>query len=120
MKKVDAADRTFIGSSIPDLYYGINLSVNWSAFDISVFLQGVSGIEIYNDAGSQLMNMSSGNNQLTLVLDRWHGEGTSNTIPRASQDDPNGNNRYSDRWIEKGDYMRIKNLQIGYTFKPAF
>jgi TonB-linked SusC/RagA family outer membrane protein len=119
-KKVDAADRTFIGSSIPDLYYGINLSVNWSAFDISVFLQGVSGIEIYNDAGSQLMNMSSGNNQLTLVLDRWHGEGTSNTIPRASQDDPNGNNRYSDRWIEKGDYMRIKNLQIGYTFKPAF
>ena len=62
--------------------------------------------------------MRSGNNQLKLVLDRWHGAGTSNSIPRASEDDPNSNNRYSDRWIEKGDFLRIKNLQLGYTL-PA-
>jgi TonB-dependent starch-binding outer membrane protein SusC len=115
---VNADDRTFIGSSMPDFYYGINLSAAFKSFDLSVFLQGVAGIEIYNDAGSQLLTMSGGNNQLTEVLGRWKGEGTSNTIPRASRDDPNGNNRYSDRWIEKGDFMRIKNVQIGYTI-PA-
>jgi TonB-linked SusC/RagA family outer membrane protein len=115
---VNADDRTFIGSSMPDFYYGINLSAAYKGFDLSIFLQGVSGIEIYNDAGSQLMTMSGGNNQFTDVLGRWKGEGTSNTIPRASRDDPNGNNRYSDRWIEKGDFMRIKNMQIGYTI-PA-
>jgi TonB-dependent starch-binding outer membrane protein SusC len=113
--KVDADDRTNIGSSIPKFFYGVNLSAAWKNFDISIFLQGVGGIKIYNGAGIGLQNMTSGNNQLTTVLNRWRGEGTSNTIPRASVDDPNGNNRYSDRWIEKGNFMRIKNFQIGYT-----
>jgi len=117
--KIDAGDRTKIGSSIPDFYYGVNISAAWKGFDLSVFLQGVGGIEIYNGAGTSLINMNSGNNQLKSVLDRWHGEGTSNTIPRATNEDPNGNNRYSDRWIEKGDFMRIKNLQIGYTIPGA-
>ncbi|MEJ7685132.1 MAG: SusC/RagA family TonB-linked outer membrane protein [Segetibacter sp.] len=117
--KVDAADRTKIGSSIPKFFYGVNLSAAWKGFDLSVFLQGVGGIKIYNAAGAQLKNMISGNNQLKSVLNRWHGEGTSNTIPRASVDDPNGNNRYSDRWIENGDYLRIKNIQLGYTLPGA-
>ena len=116
--KVDAFDRTKIGSSIPKFFYGINLSFAWKAFDLSVFLQGVGGIEIYNGAGIALQDMRSGNNQLKTVLGRWHGAGTSNSIPRASVDDPNSNNRYSDRWIEKGDFLRIKNLQLGYTL-PA-
>ena len=113
--KIDAADRTDIGSSIPKYFYGINLTAAWKSFDLSIFLQGVGGIKIFNDAGRGLQNMTSGNNQLNTVLNRWKGEGTSNTIPRASFDDPNGNNRYSDRWIENGSFMRIKNLQIGYT-----
>ena len=113
--KVDAGDRTNIGSSIPKFFYGINLTAAWNNFDISIFLQGVGGIKIYNGAGISLQNMTSGSNQLSTVLKRWKGEGTSNTIPRASVDDPNGNNRYSDRWIENGSFMRIKNLQIGYT-----
>ena len=113
--KVDAGDRTNIGSSIPKFFYGINFTAAWNNFDISIFLQGVGGIKIYNGAGISLQNMTSGSNQLSTVLKRWKGEGTSNTIPRASVDDPNGNNRYSDRWIENGSFMRIKNLQIGYT-----
>ncbi|MGZ8557308.1 MAG: SusC/RagA family TonB-linked outer membrane protein [Chitinophagaceae bacterium] len=114
-KIVDAGDRTKIGSSIPKFFYGINISVTYKSFDFSAFLQGVGGIEIYNGAGIGLQNMSGGNNQLKSVLDRWKGEGSSNTIPRASVDDANANNRYSDRWIEKGDFLRIKNLQVGYT-----
>lgn len=119
-KVIDAGDRTIIGKSIPDLYYGLNISANYKAFDLSIFLQGVAGTEIYNDAGRSLMSMNNGNNQLTEVLGRWDGEGSTNTIPRASNDDPNGNNRYSDRWIESGDFLRIKNIQIGYTFPPGF
>lgn len=117
--KVDAGDRTKIGNSIPKFFYGINLSGAWKGFDLSIFLQGVGGNQIYNASGAQLKNMRGGNNQLKSVLGRWNGEGTSNTIPRASFNDPNGNNRYSDRWIENGDFMRIKNLQLGYTLNGA-
>ena len=113
---VDAGDRTYIGKSIPDFYYGINLSGAYKGFDLSIFFQGVGGTEVYNDAGRSLRDMSSGNNQATEVLNRWKGEGTSNSIPRSTVDDPNGNNRYSDRWIEDGSFMRIKNIQLGYTF----
>lgn len=112
---VNASDRTFIGSSMPDFYYGINLSAAYKSFDISIFLQGVAGIELYNDAGRSLREVNGGNNKSTDVLGRWTGEGTSTTVPRAVEDDPNGNNRYSDRWIEKGDFVRLKNVQIGYT-----
>lgn len=114
---VDASDRTFIGKSIPDYYYGINLSLGWKQFDLSLFIQGVGGIQLYNAAGQALVNMTSGNNQLTSVLNRWTKEGSSTTIPRAVASDPNGNNRYSDRWIEDGSFTRLKNLQLGYTFK---
>jgi TonB-dependent starch-binding outer membrane protein SusC len=113
--QIDAFDRTNIGSSIPKFFYGINLSAAWKNFDFSVFLQGVGGIKIYNGAGIGLQNLTSGANQLKDVLNRWKGEGSSNTIPRASRNDDNANNRYSDRWIENGSFMRIKNFQIGYT-----
>src|SRR5205823_1792730 len=63
--KIDAADRTKIGSSIPDFYYGVNISAAWKKFDLSIFLQGVSGIDIYNGVGISLQDMTSGNNQLT-------------------------------------------------------
>lgn len=116
---VDAGDRTFIGKSIPDFYFGLNLSASYKGFDLSIFLQGVTGIDLYNDAGRALMQVNGGNNKRTDLLGRWDGEGTSNTIPRSAEDDPNGNNRYSDRWIEKGDFMRIKNVQIGYTIPGA-
>lgn len=75
-------------------------------------------MNIFNSVRSNMENMRGGNNQRTSVLNRWNGEGSSTSIPRASESDPNSNNRYSDRWIESGAYMRIKNLQIGYTI-PA-
>src|SRR5690349_19996222 len=100
---------------MPDYYHGINLSAAYKGFDLSVFLQGVPSIEIYNYAGSTLVTMQGGNNQLTYVLGRWKGEGTSNTIPRASRDDPNGNNRHYDSWIAKAHFMRINFVQLGYT-----
>ncbi len=112
---VDNNDRTILGSPIPDFYYGINLSANWKGIDFSALLQGVGGMQVYNAARIALENMQNTNNQLTTVLDRWNGPGTSTTMPRASINNPNNNNRFSDRWVEDADFMRIRNVQLGYT-----
>lgn len=113
--KIDAQDRTNIGNPNPKYFYGINLSAAYIGFDLSILLQGVGGIQVYNAARSSIENMNSGNNFSTRVLDRWTGPGTSNTMPRAVANDPNGNNRYSDRWVEDADFMRIRNIQLGYA-----
>ena len=114
--KIDASDRTIIGSPIPKFYYGFNLTANYLKFDLSVFLQGVGKVSVYNAARGNLESMNGGNNQSTRILNRWKGEGTSNDIPRATSSDPNGNNRFSDRWVENAAYFRVKNIQLGYTF----
>ena len=112
---VDNNDRTILGSPIPDFYYGINLSANWKGFDLSALLQGVGGMQVYNAARQSLESMNGGTNQSTRVLDRWTGPNTSNEIPRATQDDLNNNTRFSDRWVEDADFLRIRNIQLGYA-----
>ncbi len=112
---IDALDRTKLGSSIPGYYYGITASASYKGFDLSLLLQGVGNVQAYNQARSQLESLSGNNNFTTRALGYWDGAGTSNSMPRLSQDDPNGNNRYSDRWIENSSFMRIKNLQLGYA-----
>ncbi|MBA4168404.1 MAG: SusC/RagA family TonB-linked outer membrane protein, partial [Chitinophagaceae bacterium] len=113
--KIDASDRTIIGSPIPKFYYGINLTANYMKFDLSIFLQGVGKVSVYNAARGTLEGMNGGNNGSARVLNRWTGEGSSNNIPRATSSDPNGNNRFSDRWVENAAYFRVKNIQLGYT-----
>lgn len=113
--KINAQDRTKLGSSIPSFYYGITATAAYKGFDLSLLLQGTGGIQVYNQAREALDGMTGSNNFSTRVLDRWTGPGTSTTVPRIVANDPNGNNRYSDRWIEDAGFMRIKNLQIGYA-----
>lgn len=117
--KITAADQTNIGSSIPGFLFGANASASWKGWDLSIFLQGVGDVKVYNAARRSLEGMNDGNNQLTTVLNRWTSSNSSSDMPRAVSGDPNGNNRYSDRWIENGAYTRIKNLQLGYTFPSA-
>jgi TonB-dependent starch-binding outer membrane protein SusC len=112
---IDDGDRTNIGSSIPKYFYGINLSVNYKNFDLSLLFQGVGGVQVYNASRSILENLAFNNNFSRSTLSHWHGAGTSNSMPRLVADDPNGNNRYSDRWIEDADFLRFKNLQLGYN-----
>ncbi len=112
---VDNNDRTTLGSPIPDFYYGINLSADWRGFDFSVLFQGVGGMQVYNAARQSFENLAGTNNQSTRVLDRWSGPGTSDEIPRATLDDLNNNNRFSDRWVEDADFLRIRNIQLGYN-----
>ena len=115
---LNADDKTKIGHFLPDFSYGINLSANWKGFDAALFMQGVSGNEIYSVVKYDLEGMTRLFNSSTAVLDRWTPSNTNTTIPRAISGDPNKNARASDRFIEDGSYFRIKNLTIGYSI-PA-
>lgn len=115
--RVDAGDRTILGSPYPGLFYGLNLQANYKGFDFSMLLRGVGNRQIYNSSRIALEGMTGTNNFSTQVLNRWTGEGTTNSSlnPRLATGDPNGNNRLSDRFIEDADYLRIQNIQLGYT-----
>jgi hypothetical protein len=112
---IDDKDRTTLGSPFPKFNYGFTNTFSFYNFDLTVFIQGVSGNKIYNFNRQVNEAMSSVANQYATVLDRWTGEGTSNSMPRAVYADPNGNSRVSDRFIEDGSYIRLQNLQITYN-----
>ncbi len=109
---VDGQDKVMIGNPHPDFTYGLNMEVKYKGFDLSLFLQGSKGNDLYNGVFRYDLNTT---NMPVTALERWTGEGSTNLYPRISHSDPNQNNRVSDRFIEDGSYMRIKNVQLGYT-----
>ena len=111
---INAADKTVIGNPYPTVTMGLNLSAQYKNFDASIFIQGAYGHEIYNTNIYDLEGMGRLFNSGVGVMDRWTGEGTSNSIPRALGAPQNLN--ASDRFVEDGSYTRLKNLNIGYTF----
>lgn len=115
---LNSSDKMNIGHFLPDFSYGINFSANWKGFDATLFLQGVSGNEIYSVVKYDLEGMTRLFNSGTAVLNRWTPENPNTSVPRAVSGDPNGNARASDRFIEDGSYFRIKNLTVGYNI-PA-
>lgn len=112
---INEKDRQFLGNPNPKFIFGMTNSFEYKGFDLSVFVQGISGNKIYNATRIALEGMSVAQNQSTATLNRWAGPGTSNTMPRAVFSDPNSNNRVSDRYLEDGSYLRIKNVTLGYT-----
>ncbi|MDO1448703.1 TonB-dependent receptor [Rhodocytophaga aerolata] len=115
---INASDRTNIGHFLPDFSYGINATANWKNFDLTLFIQGVSGNEILNTNLYDLEGMTRLFNSGTAVLNRWTPTNTNTDVPRAIANDPNRNSRISSRFIEDGSYLRLKNLSVGYTL-PA-
>lgn len=113
---IDENDRTIIGNPTPDLFYSWDNTLKYKNWDFGLYLQGVYGNEVYNANRIYQEGMSVAFNQYATVLDRWTGEGTSNSMPRAIYSDPNKNNRSSTRYIEDGSYLRIKNVSVGYSF----
>ncbi|WP_255498695.1 TonB-dependent receptor [Dysgonomonas sp. ZJ709] len=112
---INADDRTYIGNPSPEWTFSMNNTFAYKEFDLQIFLQGVAGNDIYNANRIWQESMSIPQNQTIKVLDRWTGEGTSNSVPRAIYSDPNQNVRHSNRFIEDGSYLRVKNLTLGYT-----
>ena len=112
---IDLADRQFLGSFIPKATYALNLGANYKNFDLSIFFYGVSGNKIYNDTRVITEGMIRFFNAGTQVLKAWTPTNTNTNIPRAISGDPNQNSRTSNRFLEDGSYLRLKNLMIGYT-----
>lgn len=109
-------DRTVLGNPNPTHMFSMNNLLTWKGFELSIYLQGVAGNKIFNANKIDLTGMSAAYNQLTDVLGRWHGEGTSHTMPRAVYGDPNQNNRVSNRFVESGSYLRLKTITLAYNF----
>jgi TonB-linked SusC/RagA family outer membrane protein len=116
---IDNEDKVHLGSAIPKLIAGINLAVNYKAFDLSMFFQGTYGNKIYSQVNQDIEGFYRGFTVTQRYFDeRWTGEGTSNTQPRASWSTKSNNATPSSRFLEDGSYIRLKNLQVGYTI-PA-
>jgi len=114
--EITTHDRTNLGKTIPDFFYGFGANAGFKGFDLAILFQGVAGNSVYNAYRAANEQMTgSGNNQLVSALGHWTGEGTSNTIPRATTRDINANTRFSSRWVESGRFLRLKNVQLGYT-----
>jgi hypothetical protein len=112
--KINQDDRRTIGNPWPKLTYGLTSHFNWKRFDLSLSLQGTLGNDIY--AGwKHYVEVNNFYNFDKAMLGAWHGEGTSNTIPRLTVSDPNDNFRASTYYIENGSYLRLKTVQLGYT-----
>ncbi|MCC9167007.1 SusC/RagA family TonB-linked outer membrane protein [Pontibacter harenae] len=109
---INDQDRTMIGNPNPEYTFGATLSANYKGFDLSVLASGVAGNDIvqsYRNQANQFANFSSS------ILDRWYGPGSSNTIPRVTEDNRNWTN-FSDLYIHDGDFLRISNVTLGYDF----
>lgn len=113
---INDSDRTVIGNPNPSWLFSMSNSLSYKGFELSVFLQGIAGNKIYNANNIDNTGMAAAYNQTTNVLKRWQGEGTSNSMPRAVFGDPNQNTRVSDRFVENGSYLRLKNITLSYTF----
>lgn len=110
------ADKTFLGNNLPKYTFGLTLNLDYKGFDFMVFAQGAGGNKIFQ--GLRRLDIGNSNYQ-TVALSRWTGEGSSNTFPRLTSNDTNGNfGRMSDFYLEDGGYARLKLVQLGYTL-PA-
>lgn len=108
-------DRDFIGNPNPKLFYGLNVSMNYKAFDFNFLFQGVGAVDRYNDLKKIIDYDTRPFNYTDRVLGAWDGEGSSNTIPRVSFTD-NGSSKVSDIFVEDASYLRLKNVELGYSF----
>jgi len=108
---IDDNDRTKIGDPFPEFTIGFNLAAEYKNFDFSIFTFASVGNDVYR----AYERNSLYTNKYAAVLDRWTGEGTSNSEPRVTETDTNNNTRASDRYVEDASYLRIKNIQLGYS-----
>ena len=114
--QITVEDRTYLGKTIPDFFYGFGVNAGWKGFDLNILFQGVAGTSVYNQFRQGAESLGGvGRNSLASTQNRWRGEGTSNDMPRATANDLNNNGRFSSRWVEDASFLRFKNIQLGYS-----
>ncbi len=114
--KIDGNDQTYLGKTIPGYFYGLNLGADYSNWDLGIAFRGVGDVQRIITDGKQSIGPTGGN-FLAAYRDRWTPTNPSNSIPRAINGDPSGNNRISDRHVEDAGFLRLQQLQLGYNFK---
>jgi TonB-linked SusC/RagA family outer membrane protein len=114
--QINDQDKVFMGSPFPTFEYGFGFNASIYNFDINAFFQGTQGNKIYNGLRQDLESMSLEFNYSASTLNAWTPQNSNSNIPRAVSNDPNFNDRTSSRFLEDGSYLRMKTLQIGYTF----
>ena len=112
--QIDEADKVVIGDPNPDLYGNLFLNLNWKRFTLGVNFNYSLGNDVYNYQRSILNSGSTLYNQQVAEVGHWHYEGQVAELPRVNFGDPMGNNLFSDRWIEDGSYLRMKNVRLTY------
>lgn len=110
-------DRTYLGNSIPKISYGFNLNADYKGFDISIFFQGIAGNKVYNQTYKVVSALGKEESNYTVesVNNYWKADRPSDLWPRPTALDNNDNNRISDRWIQNGSYLKLQNVQLGYS-----
>jgi TonB-dependent starch-binding outer membrane protein SusC len=115
---INNEDRTNIGNSNPTFTFGLTNNISFKNFELTVFLQASQGNKVLNFTRWYTEGGVSNGNYSNAVLNRFTVEGSSNTMPRMTLNDPNGNNRVSDRFVEDASYLRFKNVRLAY-FLPS-
>lgn len=110
--KISSSDRTYIGDPNPKFTYGMTNNFSWNNIDLSIFIQGTYGNDIFNASRMEMEGMYDGKNQITKVLDRWKIPGQITDVPKAGYDMKN-----SSYFVEDGSYLRLKNISLGYNFQ---
>jgi TonB-linked SusC/RagA family outer membrane protein len=113
-KVINDLDRTFLGAAIPKYTYGLNLNAEYKNFEATMFWQGAGGNYVYNAVYRDLMRGSDANFS-TDYLNYWTPTNTNTDVPKPAYQDPSKNNRDSDRFVEKGDYIKLQTLEIAYN-----
>jgi TonB-linked SusC/RagA family outer membrane protein len=115
--QITSADRTIVGNPHPDFIFGLTNNFTYQGIDLTIFLQGSYGNDVFNGSRLFLESLQGGDNQLAVVTRRWQQPGDITDIPRATTDPiaSSQNKRVSSRFIEDGSYLRVKNVTLGYT-----
>jgi len=114
-KIINELDRQVIGNPNPDYFGGINTRLTYKKFELSAVITFSQGNEVFNYLRYRLESASTTDNQLTSVVNRWRTENQLTDVPKATYNDPMGNSRFSDRWIEDGSYLRLRTLSVVYN-----
>lgn len=119
---IDDKDRDYIGKGDPDFTYGLNVTLEYKHFDLTFFLQGIQGIQVYNTykTYTDFSSIWPGTNWGARTLDAWTPQNPNASIPALTLVDRNNENRTSTYFLESGSYLKLRNLQLGYSFQHLF
>lgn len=111
---ISTADKTVIGDPNPDIYGNLFATLSWKRLTLNALFNYSLGNDVYNYERSILNSGSTFYNQQVATMSHWRYEGQVTDMPKLSYGDTMGNNRFSDRWIENGSYLRLKSLRLNY------